>query len=151
MYLLVKVLCQFYSIPELSKWVPVWEMWPVFRAMILVVLKNDLELTTMLMLIITICTATSTQTTTPGNFLICYACLSAKHFMWIFWCLYLICCTSGSVSVRLSDFWVLVFLLTDLLKSYLKCISSDLENKYHEIVSFLWVTWEKCWVTLREG
>ena len=65
-------------------------MWPVFRAMILVVLKNDLELTTMLMLIITICTATSTQTTTPGNFLICYACLSAKHFMWIFSLFFLI-------------------------------------------------------------
>ena len=59
-------------------------MWQVFRAMILVVLKNDLELTTMLMLIITICTATSTQTNTSGNFLICYAFLSAKNFMWIF-------------------------------------------------------------------
>ena len=52
--------------------------------MILVVLKDDLELTTMLMLIIIICTATPTKTTTHGNFLICYAFLLAKHFMWIF-------------------------------------------------------------------
>ena len=84
MYLLVKVLCHFYSIPVLSKWVPDWEIWPVFSTMILVVLKDDLELTTMLMLIITICTATPTKTVTPGNFLICYSFPLAKHFMWIF-------------------------------------------------------------------
>lgn len=37
----------------------------------------------------------------------------------------------------LTLLWFLVFLLTESLKSHLKYISTDLENKYHEIISFL--------------
>ena len=75
-YLLKKVLYQFFSILELQKWVPVWETWPVFISMILIVLKNDLKLVRILMLIIMILTITSTVTTMSGNFLLFYAFLN---------------------------------------------------------------------------
>ena len=62
-YLLMKILCQFCRSLELLKWVPVWKIWPVFKSMILIVLKNDLKLVRMLIFYITILTITSTLTT----------------------------------------------------------------------------------------